>query len=59
MQENGDPSADLLYSQNFALMSLHEAAHAVGLETPAGLRYSAAVDKLAEFFVRAQVLSLS
>ena len=39
MQENTDPAADLLYSQNFALMSLHEAAHAVGPSTPAGRRY--------------------
>lgn len=57
MQENTDPVADLLYAQNFALMSLHEAAHAIGLSTPAGQRYSRAVDQLAEFFVRVQVHS--
>ena len=57
MQENTDPSADLLYAQNFALMSLHEASHAVGLDTPTGKRYSQAVDRLAEFFVRVQAQS--
>lgn len=57
MQENTDPVADLLYAQNFALMSLHEAAHAVGLQTPAGRRYSQAVDQLAAFFVRVQAHS--
>jgi hypothetical protein len=57
MQENTDPAADLLYSQNFALMSLHEAAHAVGPETPNGKRYTKAVDKLVDFFIRVQVHS--
>ena len=57
MQENTDPAADLLYSQNFALMSLHEASHAIGLDTPAGKRYGQAVDRLAEFFVRVQAQS--
>ena len=57
MQENGDPSADLLYAQNFALMSLHEAVHAVGPATTTGQRYKRAVDRLAQFFVRVQVQS--
>jgi len=57
MQSNADPAADLLYTQNFALMSLHEASHAVGLGSAAGKRYAAAVDKLADFFVRVQVQS--
>jgi len=57
MQENTDPAADLLYAQNFALMSLHEAAHAVGPSTPTGLRYSKAVDGLVDFFVRVQAQS--
>lgn len=38
-------------------MSLHEAAHAVGPHTPAGRRYSKAVDGLADFFTRVQVHS--
>lgn len=57
MAQNTDPVADLLYTQNFALMSLHEAAHAVGPETTEGRRYSRAEDALAGFLVRAQVRS--
>lgn len=57
IQSNDDPAADLLYTQNFALMSLHEAAMAVGLSTPAGQRYKHAADKLSAFFSRAQVQS--
>jgi hypothetical protein len=49
------PIAD---TQNFALMSLNEAAYAVGVESEAGQRYMQAADKLSAFLVRAQVSSL-
>jgi hypothetical protein len=49
IQSDDDPAADLLYTQNFALMSLHEAYAATG--DPA---LSAARDKLIDFFVRVQ-----
>jgi len=48
-QDASDPAADLLYSNNFALQSLHEAAQATG---DTGLAASA--DKLREFMIRAQ-----
>ena len=48
-QDASDPAADLLYSNNFALQSLHEAAQATGDK---GL--AAAADKLREFMIRAQ-----
>ncbi|MBY5957350.1 hypothetical protein KUV50_04325 [Membranicola marinus] len=49
---NGDPVSDLLYTTNFALLGLHEAAHATGDAT-----IKEAEDKLAEFLVRIQVKS--
>jgi hypothetical protein len=51
LQQNGDPVSDLLYTTNFALLGLHEAA-AVG--DPAA---AAAEDKLAKFLCRIQVRS--
>lgn len=50
--ENGDPIADMLYTNNFAFFSLNEAAHATGNE-----KYKAAVDKLSDFLTRIQVKS--
>lgn len=50
--ENGDPVADLLYTTNFALLGLHEAAAAT-----ADRDIVEAEDKLAEFLCRIQVKS--
>ncbi|MFD2164546.1 hypothetical protein ACFSJU_19225 [Paradesertivirga mongoliensis] len=50
--KNGDPVAEMLYTCNFALFSLNEAAHATGNE-----RYKAAVNKLSDFLTRIQVKS--
>ena len=58
IQTNDDPAADLLYTQNFALMALNEAAWAAGVESEAGQRYMQAADRLSGFLVRAQVSSL-
>jgi hypothetical protein len=52
IQKNGDPVADLLYTSNFALVGLHEAAAATG-----EVSYRRAEDKLAEFLCRIQVQS--
>lgn len=52
IQKNGDPIADLLYSNNFAFLGLHEAAAATRNST-----YKEAEDKLAVFFTRAQITS--
>ena len=49
IQQNGDPAADLLYTQNFAFLGLHEAAVATN-----GDKYRRAEDKLAEFLCRIQ-----
>jgi len=51
IQQTGDPVCDLLYTSNFALLGLHEAA-AAGEK-----RAREAEDKLAEFLVRIQVRS--
>jgi hypothetical protein len=52
IQANGDPVADLLYTSNFALLGLHEAAAATGEAT-----YREAEDKLAAFLCRVQIRS--
>lgn len=52
IQENGDPVVDLLYTCNFALIALHEAAAAT--DDPELTR---AADRLADFIVRIQVSS--
>ena len=52
IQENGDPVADMLYTCNFALIGLHEAAAATGDPF-----YEKAEDKLAEFLCRIQIRS--
>ncbi|MGC8640102.1 MAG: hypothetical protein ACP5XB_09535 [Isosphaeraceae bacterium] len=52
IQANGDPVCDLLYSCNFALIGLHEAAAATGEPF-----YGQAEDKLAKFLCRVQVRS--
>jgi hypothetical protein len=52
IQQNGDPVADLLYTCNFALLGLHEAAAATG-----NSRYQRAEEKLIEFLLRVQVKS--
>ena len=52
IQANGDAVADMLYTSNFAMVSLTEAAAAVG-----DARLGLAADKLAEFMVRIQVSS--
>ena len=51
-QENSDPVSDLLYTSNFALLGLHEAAGATG-----DPQYIAAADALADFMVRVQAKS--
>lgn len=53
IQENGDPACDLLYTCNFALMGLHEAAAATGGDA----FYADAEKKLAEFLCRIQIRS--
>ncbi len=50
--ENGDPIADMLYTNNFAFFSLNEAAHAT--KNP---KYYEAVGKLSDFLTRIQVTS--
>ena len=52
IQENGDSACDLLYTANFALLGLHEAAFALG----AGDLQEAA-DRLAGFLCRVQLRS--
>lgn len=52
IQENGDPACDLLYTANYALLGLHEAAAATG----DGL-IAAAEGSLADFLCRIQVRS--
>jgi hypothetical protein len=52
IQVNGDPVCDLLYSCNFALIGLHEAAAATGDPF-----FSEAEEKLARFLCRIQVRS--
>ncbi len=52
VQANGDPNTDLLYTANFALVGLHEAAAATGEAL-----YRDAEERLARFFCRVQVRS--
>ncbi len=52
IQENGDPVADMLYTSNFAFLSLTEAAAVTGDE-----KIKNAVNKLADFMVKIQVSS--
>jgi hypothetical protein len=52
IQQNGDPICDLLYTTNFALLGLNEAAAATG-----NPEYERSVAKLAEFLCRIQVKS--
>ncbi|NQV34955.1 MAG: hypothetical protein HQ515_19830, partial [Phycisphaeraceae bacterium] len=49
IQANGDPTADMLYTTNFAFFGLNEAARATGDPF-----YQAATDKMADFLVRIQ-----
>jgi hypothetical protein len=49
---NGDPVSDMLYTNNFALFTLNEAAHATG-----NPQYKQAVDKLSDFLTRIQIKS--
>ena len=51
-QENDDPVSDFLYTVNFALLGLREAAAATGNAT-----YAEYEDKLAAFMVRCQARS--
>ena len=51
-QENNDPVSDMLYTSNFALLGLHEAAAATNNAT-----YTRAADALAAFLVRIQARS--
>ena len=51
-KKNTDPVSDLLYTDNFAFLGLHEAAAVTGNSTIKGI-----VDKLANFFVRIQASS--
>jgi len=50
IQQDGDPAADLLYTNNFAFVGLHEAAAATG-----DRRLRKAEDRLAGFLCRCQV----
>lgn len=52
VQANGDPNTDLLYTVNFALVGLHEAAAATGEPL-----YRDAADKIVHFLCRVQVKS--
>ncbi len=52
LQQNGDPVCDLLYTCNFALLGLHEAAAATGDSF-----YAHAEERLARFLCRIQVRS--
>jgi hypothetical protein len=52
LQENGDPACDLLYTTNYALLGLHEAAAVTGDQ-----RLAEAEDELAAFLCRIQVRS--
>ncbi|NDV58261.1 hypothetical protein D0T85_09130 [Bacteroides sp. 519] len=52
IHENGDPVADLLYTNNFAFIGLHEAAEATG-----NPKHKEAVARLSDFMTRAQVRS--
>jgi hypothetical protein len=52
LQKNGDPVCDLLYTCNFALLGLHEAAAATGDSF-----YAQAEERLARFLCRIQVRS--
>ena len=52
LARNGDPVADMLYTNNFALLGLHEAA-AVANDA----RVTQAADRLAEFMIRIQAKS--
>jgi hypothetical protein len=52
IQTNGDPVSDMLYTCNFALIGLHEAAAATG-----DAFYAEAEEKLAKFLCRIQVRS--
>jgi hypothetical protein len=52
IQTNGDPICDLLYTCNFALIGLHEAAAATGEEL-----YTRAEGRLADFLCRIQITS--
>ncbi|MCI0512108.1 hypothetical protein L0128_02740 [candidate division KSB1 bacterium] len=54
LQSNGDPVSDLLYTTNFALLGLHEAAAATG-----DTYYQDAADRLVKFLCRIQVQSES
>jgi hypothetical protein len=54
IQENGDPVIDLLYTSNFALLGLHEAAAATGEK-----EYIEAAEKLVQFLCRIQIRSES
>ena len=51
-QENDDPVSDFLYTSNFALLGLHEAAAALG-----DPKIKAVEDKLADFIIRIQARS--
>lgn len=50
--KNGDKAADMLYTCNFALFGLNEAAKATGVT-----KYKMAADKLSDFLTRIQVQS--
>ena len=52
IQSNGDPNTDLLYTANFALVGLHEAAAATGESV-----YRDTEDRLVRFLCRIQVRS--
>jgi hypothetical protein len=54
IQTNGDPLSDLLYTCNFAMIGLHEAAAATGEAL-----YRRAADRLTRFLCRIQVRSES
>lgn len=52
IQQNGDPASDLLYTQNFAFLGLHEAAAATN-----DVKIRETEDNLADFLCRIQLRS--
>lgn len=58
IQHNGDKVSDLLYTTNFAMIALHEAAAtATAANMPEAAAIRSGADKLAEFLCRIQITS--
>eukprot|EP00948_MAST-09A_sp_MAST-9A-sp1_P000043 g43.t1 len=58
-QFNSDPVSDLLYTSNFALLGLHEAAYVMAIHNGTkSAAYKSAEDRLANLLIRAQTRSI-